>query len=469
VLGLAVGLAGCAGPEPARNLVLISLDTVRRDHVSAYGYERETTPAIDALAARGAVFETAVSQQTNTNPSHGSMLTGLYPHQHGSLFNRFPVAEEQVTLAELLRDAGFRTGGFVSGLPLKRPLTGLEQGFERFDDRFEEQRRDGRETVGRALEWLETVEPGERFFLFLHLYDAHGPYELPEGIGHRFRSEDRGPRLPRVPPYQRLERPGGGRIVHLGPYVDRYDSLIRYQDDQVARLFDRLAAGGMAPDETVIVVLSDHGEVLGERYWPLDHGATAFDEELRIPLIVAGPGIEPRRIGETVETVDLLPTVLELLAVEPGDPDPAGAPAGDRGSLPGRSLVPLLHGEEGSDAARPAYSCSRAETRRMADRGYRLEDLALIRSVRTRGWKLIRYPAEEGEPYVELYDLRRDPGETTDVADRHPEVRDRLLAGLEAWWSPPAPSGPVPTELPETIQRQLRSLGYLGGPADGTR
>jgi len=476
-LGL-LGLVGCGRPH-AESLVLITLDTVRRDHLPIYGYERNTTPFLAQLATGGAVFETAISQETNTGPSHASMLTGLYPPQHGALRNGERITTDLPTLAARLRAAGFRTGAFVSATPLKAAVCGLDRGFEVYDDDFSAERRVGSLTVRHATDWLSReVDPSERFFLFVHLYDAHGPYEPLPGYQGRFRSADPGRELPSIPHYQRITGRDGRPVTHLNRFVDRYDEGIRFVDDQVARLLRVARRRG-----TAVVVLSDHGEVLGERSWPLDHGATVFDEEIRIPLLIAAPGVIARRIRGTIETVDLLPTLLDLL----GLPAPAGgstmqaakAATEDRdasdGPLPGRDLAPILRGaDEHLPSPWPAFSSSRSDPERYAR--FRLERDRFIESVRYRRWKLIRYPGVRG-PILELYDLEEDPGERHNRAHARPQLRDRLAATLDAWRASFGEAGAGPTgsgadagpageesqPIPDDLRRQLESLGYVGG------
>ena len=201
-------------------------------------------------------------------------------------------------------------------------------------------------------------------------------------------------------------------------------------------------------DRTVVVVLADHGETLGGRWWPLDHGARVVDEQARIPLIVHVPGLAPRRIEATVETVDLLPTLLELLGVD----------LPPEVSLQGRSLVPLLEGR-GVEPREFSFTGARPVDRRYADRAYQLDRSGRIESVRGGRWKLVELPGLRS-PYLELYDLESDPGETTNVAERHPAVRDALLEILSDWRAA-GRTGERPRELDPESAAQLRALGYL--------
>jgi len=466
---LALGLAGC-GRRHAESLILVTLDTVRRDHLPIYGYGRDTTPFLGELAGGAAVFETAISQETNTGPSHASMLTGLYPAQHGALRNGERVTTDRPTLAERLRAAGFRTGAFVSATPLKAAACGLDRGFEVYDDQFSAERRVGSLTVRHAVDWLRRkVDPAERFFLFVHLYDAHGPYEPLPGYLGRFRSDAPGRELQSIPQYQRIVGRDGEPVTHLNRFVDRYDEGIRFVDDQVARLL-RQARRRRA----VVVVLSDHGEILGERSWPLDHGATVFEQEIRIPLLISAPGVAARRLRGTVETVDLVPTLLDLLGMPLRGPGTGEGPRDvlPAPDLPGRDLAPVLRGADGGlPSPWPAFSTSRSDPERYGS--FRLERDRFIESVRYRRWKLIRYPGVRG-PILRLYDLEGDPGELRDLSRARPELRDRLEATLDAWRQATGEAaaggedgadgpGDGTDQIPGDLRRQLESLGYVGG------
>ena len=358
LLALCGALAGCASGPPA-DLLIISLDTTRADHLPTYGYERDTMPTLDTLAEKGVVFDRAFAQDVNTNPSHATMFTGLYPHEHGSRWNGVVLPEGRVTLAQMLSAAGFRTGGFVSGITLKKATTGLDRGFEEYDDDFDGERRDGALTAERALDWLDRHRSDERRFLFLHLFDAHGPYLPKESHAALFESEDPGPEI-EIPHYQRLHDDDGELIDELGYYVDRYDAMLRYMDDLLALFLDRVDL-----DRTLVVVIADHGETLDERYHKLNHGAQLFDEQLRIPFFIRAPGLDARRVGAFVETTDLLPTLLELLEVErdPASREGAGSKPGavDARRKPGAPGVRLRLGARGDQEARRSRVPARRE------------------------------------------------------------------------------------------------------------
>jgi arylsulfatase len=333
----ALALAACqrpaaAPPIPAatRGYVLISLDALRPDHLGAYGYARATSPFLDSLAARGAVFERALAHYPSTLPSHLTMFTGLYPQEHGAFRpERFldPAIE---TLPQRLQARGFRTGGFTEG-GFMTGAYGFERGFDQFDDSPYRDDTDVERTFERGLRFLAGLGEEERFFLFLHTYSIHDPYtpperyrglfwpgELPPGV-----FESSGPNLRAV---NRGELAVTPEIVAY--FASQYDASIRYVDDVLAGFWAGVEELGLA-DEITLIVTSDHGEAFYE------HGKLAhmqvYPEDLRVPLIVVHPGLaEPVRVPALVGLVDLAPSLYELMRVEP--------PA----ALSGRSLAPYL-------------------------------------------------------------------------------------------------------------------------------
>ncbi len=372
------------------------------------------------------------------------MFTGLYPHQHGILDNFHRLSPSAVTLAELLQQSGFRSGAFVSSSTMTGGPSGLQRGFEVWDDKLESHRRSAGLTVDRALRWLDSLEATDRFFLFVHLYDAHGPYAPPEEYASLFLSESPGPPVEIVPAYQIQFVEEQQIDFDLNHYVNRYDGAIRYLDDQLGRLLDAVDL-----DRTAVLVVADHGETLGERYWSLDHGGQVFDEQIRIPLVLYLPGAKPQWLANPVETVDLLPTLLEAMAV-----------SNSRGSdVAGRSLMPEM-ANGARLAKRPVFSSAIALSQRHADRGYELDRNRLILGVRYEGWKLVRYPGQQ-EDYWELYDLEADPDERVNLVDQQVERLEELKRLLEDWNRLATIVEPDPIELSEEDKEKLRVLGYL--------
>jgi arylsulfatase A-like enzyme/Tfp pilus assembly protein PilF len=411
--------------EPPKNLLLVTIDTLRADRVGVYG-GGDATPNLDRIAAEGAFARNAYAQVPLTRPSHLSMFTGLYPFEHGVRQNVTPPFRADVPLlAEILRERGFRTAGFVSSVVLARQ-SGIDRGFETYSDEFSSDdahalflnsvQKRGDVTAGEAIDWLERNAAGGRFFLWVHLYDPHDPYEPPEPFASRF----------------------DGR-----PYVGE----VAFADEQAGRLDQALGSLGVA-DDTLFVVTSDHGEAF-EEHGETGHGYFIYDSTLRVPWIVRGPGVEPgAEVEVPVESVDLLPTVLDFLGVPlPANPGP------------GRSLAPAFRGE-GDPEPKPLYAESL-----MASHLFGWGELA---SVRLDEWKLIRAPKPE------LYNLEEDPAEGENRADRNVGALDRLRASLDALTSsssaraiPPPESG---AEIDPELMEKLGALGYLGSsrPRSGT-
>jgi choline-sulfatase len=397
------------------NVLLISIDTLRADHVGAYGYAAAQTPTLDALARRGLRFTHASTVTPLTLPAHASLMTGSFPAWHGVRDNGgFYLADDQTTLAEVLRDQGYRTGAFVSSFVLDSRW-GINQGFDRYFDEFDLSRYEGKgldavqrpgfETVDRALPWLDQ-EADRPFFAWVHLYDPHTPYAAPEPFRSRF---------PRT-------------------MVGAYDAEIASADSQVARLLAALDARGRL-DTTVVVVLGDHGESLGE-HQEQTHGFFIYEASVHIPLIIAGPRIAASAIADPVRIVDVMPTLLDRLGV-------AIPPA-----VQGQSLLPLAAGQRRdllalSETFYPRYHYGWSDLQAVSDGRY----------------KFIKAPARE------LYDLETDPGETHNLAPsnaRRADALEQALRDLQAR-STGAAASVAPRAVDPDAEERLRALGYVGG------
>jgi len=465
---LAFACSGETPPAPERpNLLFLCVDTLRADHLGAYGHRLETSPTLDALAASGVRFADASVQWTKTWPSMASMLTGTYPTQTGVRHHpRRPLPERNLTLAEILRDEGYRTAAVVANANLGRRFA-FDQGFEHFVESWmEEYRRrfgerefenrpgltktltTGRRVVDEGLAWLDGLAPGEPFFLWLHFMEPHGPYLPPRRHAERFR--DAYPRRvvpPRaLPPYQLRRGPGGRPVRDLGFYQARYDGEIRHFDDVLGRLLGELEARGLRRD-TLVVLTADHGESLDEHGYFLEHGVFPFQPTAHVPLLLVHEGRLPagRVVPHPVGLVDLVPTLLDLLGVS--------APEG----LAGRSLESLLRG---ADDAAPPYVFVEAGVREPSQR-----------AVRQGRWKLVHFRAAEDRrlyrmPEWALYDLDSDPGERRNVLAEHPERAAELREALRRYADTAVASGRDGgdlelEELDAQTREQLRALGYL--------
>jgi len=445
--------AACAGP-PGPNVLLISVDTLRADHVGAYGWPRPTTPQIDTLARDGVTFTQAICQNTNTNPSHASILSGLYPRTHGNLDNYFMMIDAIDLLPEILRRRGYATAAFVSGYTLKEKICRLDQGFDVYDDEFAGRERRGGQTVDRALAWLRARDRRTPYFLFVHLFDPHGPYDPPPDAGLPEFAPQGPPQpvpLERIPKYQRLP-PGAPEAevwTDLRLYKARYEAEVAYADAQVGRLLEALRTLELS-SSTVVLLTSDHGEALDERTHLFDHGGGIGDEEIRVPLIVRLPDgrLAGRRYEGQVQSIDIAPTLAALTGTGP---------------IPGAQGVDLVAvASENRPAPHPdALVETRVIPYRWRDRSYQLSRADTLKAVRRVDAKLVAFPGV-GRTYYEFYDLRADPGE---LSDRHATEGERaapLLAALQRFLQLPARRNPIVDANADSETREiLRSLGYV--------
>jgi arylsulfatase A-like enzyme len=432
---LAVAVAGCGAtgePEHARNLLLISVDTLRPDMLGCYGYPRASSPALDRIAAEGTLFENAFTTAPWTLPAHASLLTGVYPRRHGAIGANRAIAHDAPTLAAWLLGRGFRTAAFVNSFYIS-PRYGFARGFQEFRYVPETSAPEGDGMVARALAWL-SAEPRDRFFLFLHDFHVHSDYRSLPAFEQAFTRDYAGPftgatdellavREGRIVPTKR-------DIEHLR---DLYVAGIRQLDDEIAALRGLLERTGLW-ERTLVVVTSDHGEEFLEHGGVL-HGRTQYDEVLRIPLILRGPGVPTgMRIARPVSIVDVLPTVLDLL----GEPLPTALDGEDLfAAVPGQGSAPdrVLFGE--------------------ADHFNREPDIT--RSARGSRFKLVldRLSGEDA-----LYDLATDPHERRDVKEQNPDEARRLRAELQRFESTERAGPTLPEASPE-VRRQLEALGYV--------
>ncbi len=416
VAAAGLGVAAWRASRPSSpNLLLVTLDTLRADRVGAYGHAEADTPVLDSLARRGARFANVLSPVPITGPAHASLFTGHYPPVHGVRDNlAFALDARHPTLATILKARGYRTAAFVGAFPVAAAY-GFGRGFDHFNEDFhttplgsQGAERPGNEVADRAIEWLAST--GEApLFAWLHLYDPHEPYTPPPPFDARFEG-----------------RP--------------YDGEVAFADAQVGRVLEALRPAGHARD-TLVAVVADHGESLGE-HGEATHAMLVYQATLHVPFVLAGPGV-PSGVVVTprASLVDVLPTLLGLLGVEP----PPG--------LPGRDLRPALAGRR--LAAEPLYSESlfgRLTCRWSSLRAWVSED-----------WKLV-----QGSE-IELFDLEKDPGELRNLAKQEPQRLERMQGALHAALRKMAPSGDTAkgaTLSPEQEER-LRSLGYAGGRGGG--
>lgn len=428
--------AGCSRPAPAPrpNLLILSIDTLRADHLGCYGYARPTSPNLDALAARSAVFEHAESAASWTLPSMTSLMTGLSTSAHNCDHLGSRLDPSYRTLAELLRDAGYDTAIVASHLFLTTPY-GLQQGFTHVDTSIVQDELDitSQDVAERGIEWIRAKsaraaqlveQPSDDpedassapWLLWLHFFDPHAPYLAHPGLSERFG----------------VERD-----------LDRYDGEIAYTDLHVGRLLDELARSPLAAN-TIVVVVADHGEEFGE-HGNFGHGYALYEECVRVPLIVHVPGLAPRRVEDVVPTVDLAPTLLDLAHV----------------ALPheieGQTVAPLLWGE--SVPEQEAVSEVRWQAR---------QD---IRAVRNGRWKLIDQRVGENQALM-MFDIGADPTEECERLERElPRAiafHERLFARLRDARRIAAGYHQLgESQLSPFEQARLGNLGYTGDEEHG--
>jgi len=391
------------------NVVLITLDTVRADHLHCYGYKKIKTPNIDSLAASGVLFDKAVTQAPLTQPSHASMFTGTNPNVNRVRNNSgFALPPSSITMATILQKRGWDTAGFVSATVLKK-VFGLSQGFATYDDEMpqtgsgmETAARPANITVDHAIRWLN-VQQGKPFFLWLHLFDAHQPYH--------------------PPPEFLKEYPG-----------DPYDAEIAFDDRQLGRFLDAVKQKS-PPGKTLIILLSDHGQSLGQ-HGEYEHGIFLYDSTLRIAWIMAGPGVPAgMHVQQQAREIDLLPTVLDLLGGKPLTP------------VQGTSMVPAFFGK----TVPSTYSYEETLCPKI-NMGW-----SELRGIHTTHWMYVRAPRPE------LYDLDRDPEELNNVIKSHSGEYRELDAQLKRL-SGMKDSGTetlAVSNVDRKTMEQLESLGYV--------
>lgn len=425
-LGAAAGRAGA--PEAPLNVIFLDVCTTRADHFSTYGYGRDTTPNIDAVAKDGTVFENAVSMSGWCLPNYASLFTGHTPEVHGhyrSLVSK-KLPSFETTMAEALRAGGYATGSFSGGVYFMKTW-GLDQGFDRYVN-FLDSNSTVPATFGESMpsvmEWLKERKKGP-FFLYVAVDDVHVPYQSDEperyesgyeGVVHD--TDTRG--VPFFRAYNRASRgeldaadPRAGRVAQfrndpkqLRHLVAHYDAALHTADERIGRFIRHLKKTGLW-DHSVVIITGDHGEMLGEKGL-LGHTESLYEPIVHVPLIIRYPGIRAsagRRLGQLVERVDLMPTILDIAGTDYS-----------RLELQGKSLLPVLR-DPATDLREFAYASSK---RNLPG----IEDPAIDeRVLRDRRWKLHWYSYKKD---FELYDVLDDPLETRDLSSSRPDQVRRL-------------------------------------------
>lgn len=423
-----------AGPRP--NVVLVTLDTTRADHLSCYGYERETSPHLDALAREGVLYTRAASTSSWTLPAHASLFTGKLTSSHGARYDAEGplsladgiaggweqyrargLAEDETTLAGLLSDAGYATGAVVAG-PWMKAVFGLDEGFATYDDEGIDELvgRRARQVTKGALEWLDGLDGERPFFLFLNYYDAHAPYGAPPPFTYAFFDE---PPTETPDPEDRASWPA------------LYDGEIRFADEQMGRLFAELERRGLW-DDTLVVVTADHGEQFGGHGGLYGHGQYLFEEDVHVPLVVkhpAGDGVAPAREEARVQLTDVFALILDRVGID--------LPDGTQAGLPPAVGHPIV-----AEVYPPAAISSDGDWRVLYDGDMKLHWSSQGRSM--------------------LFDLSADPGEERNLLPqalgRATYLSDLLTAYLA---SLPRPGAARQGSIDPGTLRALEGLGYV--------
>jgi choline-sulfatase len=441
---LPLALSGCGRPAPAakaaaaRNLVLVTIDTLRADHVGAYGYARSQASFVDLMAQSGATFDRAYAAAPITLPSHATLMTGRYPPGHGSRDNGMHVSRTVPTLATELKAHGFKTAAFVAAFPLDHQF-GLDRGFEVYSDRLprgpdgkQANERPAAQVVDEAIAWISAggmgriggtgrtdapaspsvpappappalpALPAERFFLWIHVFEPHAPY---------------------------------GDASDRRPVLDRYDQEIGVANRELMRLLNAIER---VAQDTLVVVAGDHGEAFGE-HGEFSHSIFVYDTTLRVPLVMRGPGIGPnaeRRtpnvaISDPVTLADVAPTAMRLLGFTMPDAD-------------GIDLSPALAG--GTLPRREIYAESFAP---LMEFGW-----APLRAIRSGSWKFIAAPKPE------LFDVEKDASERTNLVDSQPTIARDLDTRASRYSAARLPTRAIDASGLD----RLRALGYANGP-----
>ena len=420
------------------NLLVVTIDTLRADHLGAYGYLRGTSPRFDALAAESVLFERAYAPIATTLPSHTTMFTGVAPHEHGVLANiadgvTFLRRPDLVTLAEFFSSNGYRTDAVVAAYPL-RPEFGLDAGFDGYDAP-DARPRVANEVTTAALEAMERQRAsGRPGMLWVHYFDPHGPYTPPLKVARGFHMDEATRAYLDARRFAERARRPTGQWNELEEGIDAYDGEVAFVDRQLKRLLNKGEELGWLTEDCVLVVLADHGEGLNQHGVP-GHGLV-WEEQLHVPWLIRAPGVEARRIPGPVTLSDLAPTLLHLF------------------SLPGKDR--FLEQVTGVDRFAPTEG--HADLRVLSQTSPRQsEGDGIGYALRAGRWKLHRDEAGA----VRLYDLSMDPYELVDVAGEEAEIASRLDAELDGILR--AQRRGVRTEAAsEAAASELRALGYGG-------
>ncbi|MBA7465098.1 2,3-bisphosphoglycerate-independent phosphoglycerate mutase [subsurface metagenome] len=424
------------------NIILISIDALRADHLSCYGYHRNTSPNIDRLASQGILFKNGFSQATWTLASHTSIFLSQYVWRHNvnSSHTKKRLPDPCTTLAEILKNENYATAAFTGG-GIMSSKYGFNQGFEIYDDGPPGRRRhyEISSHIDKLLSWLESVR-NRKFFLFIHTYDVHSPYNPPSPYFDLYTNGySKGKALKTSEGIIATFETDASKFTpeEIDYITAVYDGGINYVDDQLGKIFEKLDQLGI-DDNTIIIVTADHGEAFKE-HGKLAHCHKPYIEEIHVPLIMRGPGIPKNRIYENfVQHIDIVPTILEILNIP------------QRKEMQGKSLLPLMNNCE-IEKDFKTYSFGQ-------DRNKPQQSFSM--SIRTKEWT---YIMNQNGP-DELYDRINDPKEQNNIIEKRPLIAQKLKKELEDFiilTSEGKPRVAEKVDIDEELKEQLKSLGYL--------
>ncbi len=430
-----------APARPGRSIIVISVDTLRADHLGCYGYFRDTSPNLDALAKQSVFFDLCLTPIATTLPAHTSLFTGVYPIEHGLLINfkrtlkPFGPVPALRSFAQFAQERGYETAAFVSAAPVSS-ATGIAAGFDLFDEPEGKERR-AEQTNEPLFAWIDAEKKGP-FLLWVHYFDPHYPYSAPAPFDSRYVNDEAlETYLAERKIKRRVVRPIG-EPVRTREMNNGYDGEVRYVDRHVGQLIARLKQRGLWEDSTVIL-LSDHGESLGDH----DMGGHGYihREQLHVPLMMKIPGQEPRRVTFPMSLVDVMPTAIGLLGEQ-------------------KSWSEFLAQASGRDVLAPGFSPLAVFSQRSDRRRKDIEGSAY--ALATADWKYVHEPRRAHR----LFDWKRDPFELNNVLSSHKgiatDLEARLLRLIRAHEESAEKIGaPEPRELDPEMVEKLRSLGYV--------
>ncbi|RMF96877.1 MAG: hypothetical protein D6734_03130 [Candidatus Schekmanbacteria bacterium] len=447
------------------NVIIISIDALRPDHMSDYGYSRQTTPNIDAFFKKCTLFKHAVTVYPKTASSMTSMLTGLYPYHHGVRKNAKDKLRKTIrTLPEILKGYGYSTAAFISNVVLKSKLSGLNQGFDVYDERLQEKElnrnlreRTAANLIKPAIRWIKENKE-KKFFLWIHFIDPHGPYTPPKPYNKKFRSKEKKLiDINLISSYQRR-----GNLNDANRYIDYYDGEIAFMDENVGKLL-RIINKEVTKRKSLIIFTADHGESLGEHNDYFEHGRRVYDTCLRIPLAIHLDDVIPEnKINDTdqVAIIDIMPTILDILDIEP------------RTRMDGKTLLPLITKNEKLNREYVFPEVLNQYKPKTVPK-----NVDSFKAIRSRDWKYVLAFDKNGKILSEeLYNIANDYSEENNLASKEIDIKNKLkkklLQELERqkknifekiidWIETKESKKKRETEINKKDLEALKSLGYV--------